>query len=484
MVLHTLSHKIKIFNVTKWVCLQQLRTNPLPTKGVLYMNISINNNCINALSTGGSSLNPHISEGISNLSEIALNSAEPAVIYSGERILSQMNAGSYEFDITSVAYESKAETEEDVLDNMISKYNTFKDSIYKKYSGETLESQLKELDEGFYNAVENFFEASFTEISKPFYQQCCNLEDTSQSEILEDMASKYEKLRNVVSEKLSDKDLNKILTRLDNSYDNISEKYIVGGIDKMTQNKISQTIIDIKISKIINSINEGLGDNSPFKNHKISTSYINCNTRAYNTVAQKRLSLIKDSLRNLIKKSKKYIMEGNNAPTTEEEKELFSNYISADSDGTYKNLSYSDIKSLSSQIDNVFGSCLVDTVSKTFGNLSNSEIQELYPNADNIMNSLANEKISEYNETESTSYSLNDDSNNTINSMEKELYSLLEKKLENLNERKKNSESTTSQEEYEKYIKYTRLNKALDERMTEIVGNYEILKEVLGEQFQ
>ena len=294
----------------------------------------------------------------------------------------------------------------------------------------------------------------FDEVSASFRKALNNGENVLQNDVLEQMTSKYETLRNDILKKYSGTDLEEQLKQLDNTYDKITNLNIASPVEghlwKAQSKEYARAMFEEMRANCAKEKGQRFAD-SAFG----GVSYEGKNTVFNKTLYNKVFTMSANVMR-LAEKAKQYIKDGNHAPVTEDEKKAFNQYISTGTDGSIGNLSYLDIKAVLS---------VVGDIQKL-----DSEWLSDKDNYNNILNSFNNSGFSDevknllsnvLNQTSWNNYEPKDEQEKIA----VEIIDLIEKREANLYERKNNSEVLTDEEKYKRFAEDAKYNSVINEKM-------------------
>jgi len=294
----------------------------------------------------------------------------------------------------------------------------------------------------------------FDEVSVSFKKAVSNSENVLENDVLEQMASKYETLRNKILENYSDDDLNEQLNQLDNAYEEITRLNIASPVEsnlwKAQSREDARAMFEEMRANCAKEKGQAFADMA-FG----SVRYEGKNT-VFDRTLYNKVFTMSENIMKLADRARQYIKDGNHAPVTEDEKSAFNEYISNGTDGTIGNLSYYDIKSVLSVVDNV--------------QKLDSEWLSDKDNYNNILNSFNNSSFSDevknllsnvLNQTSWNNYEPKDEQEK----IEAEIIDLIEKRETDSYERKNSSEVLTDEKKYKRYIDDVRSNNVINEKM-------------------
>ncbi len=294
----------------------------------------------------------------------------------------------------------------------------------------------------------------FDEISFYFEKAVRSGENMLEDNILEQMASKYENLRNNILKKYSSDDLDKELEQLDNAYEIIT-KFNVAGV---VEGKLFEAQSREDARAMFTQMKEKCAREKGQKFAEMAfggVSYEGKNT-VFNKALYNKVFTMSTNVMRLAERAKQYIKDGNHAPVTKDEKSAFNQYISAGTDSSIGNLSYYDIKAVLSVVGNV-------------QKLDSKWLSDR-DNYNNILNSFNNSGFSDeiknlfsnvLNQTSWNNYEPKDEQEKIA----AEIIDLIEKRETNLYERKNSSEVLTDDEKYKRYVEDAKYNNIIDDKM-------------------
>jgi formate dehydrogenase maturation protein FdhE len=179
----------------------------------------------------------------------------------------------------------------------------------------------------------------FAIITNAFQEKLRTGNDMSESTVLEDMASVYMDMRREIDTEFSGEEREVRMRLLSSAYGNSIEMDVARPIAIKTHEAVAMDQLRAYLAE--RGFFERMGLSGAVKHSPLSTEL------TFDGIFRS----VMDNVKGLASKAVLYMLNGNGKPETDEQRAMFDEFISSDSNGTLGKLSYSELKMTMNTID-------------------------------------------------------------------------------------------------------------------------------------